>query len=309
MKNFVFAAIGMPIQFDSDYDSDNHWRFIKPNRLYHTNITVYNDIAVEPNTYDQLSHKKGFKWQLVTNFLRDFDHTQYEYIGFFDQDIVTDIQNLNTAFQVAKSLEIMFFQLSLNPKNPTPSLPHLTQKTKFAARRIPYVEGMAPIFHTSLIPLLKQLLNFYEFKIGWGLDVILPSVLKTKPFVIDKVSMLHKPIDQSKPSVYNSHNAFNEYVETVDIVYPKFMKIHYGEDAVLYPGEGTVLEQNCMQRERVVAVDHPLYGRGKCIKYNKDSRGLTLSYDIQFQDQTRTLSFFDIVLPCKVYFLPTKKKI
>lgn len=289
----------MPIQFDSGYDTANHWRLTVPGRSYKTHVVVYNDHIIEPGSYDTLEYCRGYKWQLATKFLNTFDHTQYQYIGFFDHDIVTDVDNIERAFQEARKYKLKLFQMSLDSRNPTKSLPHLTQRSNSTVRKIQYVEGMAPIFHTSIIPVLKALLNFYSFKVGWGLDNILPYVIrpitKSPLGVIDAVKMLHKPLREEgkldHSSTYNKDQAAEEYWETCDVVLPQFMKHYYNIDQSPLNAWNTSLTI----RNNIIGVRHPIHGEGKVLQYNKDSRGLVTEYIIKFKNGTRAFRYFDLV--------------
>lgn len=211
------------------YEIGCHWRQTHPQRNYETHVCSYNDFQPEPNTYDYLSSDRGWKWELVKRFLSTLDHRRYEYIGFFDDDLITDYNNINTSIQIAREVGATLFQLStLLGSESTHRVLHQQQGVLYTETK--FVEGMGPFIHNSLIPTFKELLDFYEFKSGWGLDVILAKALKAKTVVIHKASMYHPP-QNIKGSYYNKDEAFKEMYEVQNITFPRWMKHKYNEDS------------------------------------------------------------------------------
>lgn len=225
MKSLIFCPVGIPINFHKEYDKDNHWRYTKDGREYETIVYQYKDFAIEDNSYDHLVKLKGYKWELAKHFLNYFDWKEYEYIGFWDDDLITDIQSVNRAIDISRKNNINLFQLStVRGSDSTHKILHQQEVLKFSKTN--FVEGMGPFIHSSLIPILLDFWKYHEVKSGWGFDIILSSILKTKAGVIHEVSMYHP----SKVSYYDKSKAFSEMYEILEKVYPKFMKEKYDED-------------------------------------------------------------------------------
>jgi len=226
MKNLIFCAAGIPISFHKDYDSENHWRYTKDTRMYETVVYQYKDFDIEPNSYDYLFKGVGWKWEIAKQFLDTFDYTDYEYIGFLDDDLITDIQSINRALTIAKEKDIKLFQLSLNEDSEKQhTVTFQNHSIKFALTN--FVEGMGPFVHHSLMPTLVDFWKYHEVKSGWGFDVVMSSMLKAKTSVIHEVSMHHIP--KHNP-YYDKSAAFTEMYHIMNEVYPKFMKDKYNEE-------------------------------------------------------------------------------
>jgi hypothetical protein len=95
--NVIVVPVGIPLNYHDAYDKDNHWRHTKDDRNYSTIAYSYNDCPVEDDSYDILQKDTGFKWEMVKHFLETYDYKDYDYIGFWDDDLVTDIKNVNLA--------------------------------------------------------------------------------------------------------------------------------------------------------------------------------------------------------------------
>ena len=101
MRNsLIICPVGNPITFHNKFDRENHWRNVNKNRLYETLVFQYSDFKPEPATWDKLIIQKGFKWSLSKEWLKKIDYNKYEYIGFMDDDLVTDMHNMNLTFEI-----------------------------------------------------------------------------------------------------------------------------------------------------------------------------------------------------------------
>jgi hypothetical protein len=229
MSNVVFVPVGRNLQFHPDYNREQHWRYTLPNRDYKTVICSYNSFEPEPNTYDSRMYGQGFKWQLVKKFLTEYDYTQHEYIGLFDDDVVTDIENINTAIDVMKQADAKLCQLSIHRESES-SHPILFTRPGVKYVTQTFNEGMCQFVHKSVVPGLLELMDFYEFKIGWGFDMILSSALKAKCIVVHTASAYHPHQDDRGGAYYDREQAFAEMSDVLHRVYPQFMKHKYGED-------------------------------------------------------------------------------
>jgi hypothetical protein len=231
-QSLIFSAVGIPIEFYPEaYDSDNHWRYTKPERLYETVLYRYNNLDVEPNTYDYISwNNTGFKWQIAYKFLQEFDWTDYEYVGFFDDDLITDINNINRAIKTAYDKRVKLFQLSTY-RGSESSHGILHQREDLEYSITGFIEGMCNFVHTSCIPTLLKLWDLHDFKSGYGFDVILTKVLKEKAMVVHSSSVYHPPASFKgyTPSYYKVDEANREMHHIFQNVYPDFMMKQYNE--------------------------------------------------------------------------------
>jgi hypothetical protein len=227
-KSLIFMPVNKNIEFYSAYDCDNHWRYLKPERNYETVLCKFQDFDVEPNTYDyMLPQKKGFKFELVKYFLDTFDYSNYEYVGFFDDDLVTDIKSINRALEIAKENDLKIFQMSLTDGSHL-NHPITEQNKNLKYTTTNFVECMAPFYHVSLIEKFRDLWNYYNFKSGWGLDCVITDIFKMPSAVIHEVSLYHKPAPAG--STYNRGSAHQEMLDVWHTFYPKYMKAVYNED-------------------------------------------------------------------------------
>lgn len=225
MNNIIFCPVGIPLNFHDAYDKENHWRFTKENRNYKTIVYQYEDFKIEPNTYDVLIRDTGFKWDLAKHFLDTYDYRDYDYIGFWDDDLVTDIQSVNRAIEIATEKNLKIFQLStIQGSDSTHRILHQNLAYKYSITN--FNEGMGPFIHSSLIPILLDFWKYHEVKSGWGFDMILSAITKERCGVIHEVSMYHP----GKVSYYDKSAAFSEMHHILTSVYSKFMKEKYNED-------------------------------------------------------------------------------
>jgi hypothetical protein len=226
MNNLVICPVGNPITFDPRFDRDFHWRNTVESRLYETLVFSYNDFEVEKYSYDFLIKEKGFKWSLAKNYFNNNkDYLSYEYIAFFDDDLITDVHNLNSAFLLAKEKNMKCFQLSVTEDSDI-FYPILKNKEGVKYTRTNFIEVMGAVIHSSLIPLCLELWNRYDIYSGWGFDKVLSDLTKEDCFVIHSSKMFHP----KKESSYNKQNAFSEMDLLLNNVFPKFMKEKYNED-------------------------------------------------------------------------------
>jgi hypothetical protein len=225
MRNLVFCPVGNPLTFDARFDKDNHWRYTKDNRNYETFVIQYSGFKPEDGTYDGLAEQRGFKWNLAKEYLEKLDYKKYEYIAFFDDDLITDIQNLNRSFELAKERNLKVFQLSVTNDSDV-FYPILRNQPGVKYTKTNFIEVMGPVIHTSLIPLCLELWNKYDIYSGWGFDKVLCDLTKEDAAVIHCSQMYHPKKDSS----YDKSNAFAEMDKLLLDVFPKFMKEHYNEE-------------------------------------------------------------------------------
>jgi len=221
---------GRPIDFYSAYDAKDHWRYLHDNRNYEVMICPYNDLPIEEGTYDFLLEKRrGYKWELCEYFMNNFDYSKYEYVAFFDDDIITDFQSINRAIEIAYENSLKIFQLSL-VEGSYVNHPLTAQDKSLKYTLTNFVECMSPFYHVSILKDFKDLWNYHKFLTGWGLDCIVSDALKTPSAIIHEVNMYHKPV--TGPSWYDRGEAYGEMVHIWKNVFPRYMKDKYNEDAV-----------------------------------------------------------------------------
>ena len=109
-KALIITPTGTDYFLDDAYDKENHWRFTKPERTYETCVVVFNDHQPEPGTYDYIIRWKGLKWNLIPEVCKIINWEDYDYIGCWDDDYVTDIQSVNRALALARQYDFRLFQ-------------------------------------------------------------------------------------------------------------------------------------------------------------------------------------------------------
>jgi hypothetical protein len=237
MRNAIFVPVGIPIAFHPSYDRDNHWRMVKPTRNYEVVAYNYNNFQPESGTYDILVKDRGYKWEMAKHFLETFDYTEYDYIGFWDDDLITDIQSINRAIEIAVDNNLKLFQLStISGSDSTHTILHQDLSKSYSKTN--FNEGMGQFVHSSLIPIILQFFKHHKVKSGWGFDLIMSSICKEKCGVIHEVSMYHP----AKPSSYDKTLAHSEMHKILTWVYPNFMKDQYGESVGSFTEQKTEYE-------------------------------------------------------------------
>jgi hypothetical protein len=223
--NLIICPVGNPLTFDSRFDMDNHWRYTnKQQRDYETILFQYGSFVPEENSYDSLIKKSGQKWELMKDLLSSFDYSKYEYIGFFDDDLITDINSINKSLSLAKQKNLKIFQMSMTHDSDV-FYPILRNKPSASYSKTNFIEIMGPFIHSSLIPLVLDLWSRYDIVSGWGFDKVLCALTKENAAVIHECQMYHP----KKESSYDKTKAFAEMDLLTQKVFPKFMDDKYGE--------------------------------------------------------------------------------
>ncbi len=226
MRNsLIICPVGNPLTFHDSFDKDNHWRYVNKNRLYETMVFQYSDFKPEPITWDELITQKGFKWSLSKEWLKKIDYSKYEYIGFMDDDLVTDIHNMNLALSIAHQSQSKIFQMSVT-KDSDEFFPVLRNKPGVKYTKTNFVETMGMFIHTSLMPLVQEFWDQYNIYCGWGFDKVLCDITKTDATVIHSCQMYHP----KRESSYDKSAAFAEMDNVHYEITPKFMRDKYNEE-------------------------------------------------------------------------------
>jgi len=188
--------VGRNLNFHEKYKNEDHWRYTKNDRCYDIILLPYDKSFVpQEGTYDiLLPSMHGMKWEIVQYFLNTYDYSGYEYVGFFDDDIITNYQSLNFALKLAEEHHMNIFQLSLSEgSSVNEPITKKIEERNLLYTITNYVECMCPIFHISMIPGLKEILSYCNPWIGWTIDLIYSRCLRTHCNIIHAVSMFHTP--------------------------------------------------------------------------------------------------------------------
>jgi hypothetical protein len=228
-KALIFTAVGTGLFFDDAYDKDNNWRYTKPERTYETCVIVFNDFEPEPNTYDYIFRKKGFKYDIITEVANTFDLDKYDYIGYYDDDHTTDIQSLNEALAIARHYDFKLFCQSLATKCDWPTMQN---DPSLFYTETDFIEMSIPIFRTDMFKKILPLFDAYkDKKVGWGMDKVFCHFLQTNAHVIHRNSAKHMRPNNSH---YKHTDAFAQMHDFLTNFYPKYVKEHMGIDNYQY---------------------------------------------------------------------------
>jgi hypothetical protein len=223
-QNLIIVPVGSPVDkfCRNEDESKNHWRRVSHDREYQILAVQYGDFVPEEGTYDDLIVMKGFKWNIAKELYKKFDFTEWEYVGFYDDDVVVDFCSMNESFIVAKQNNFKAFQISL--EEGSESQWKCTQQmngVEYAYTN--FIEIMCPVFNRSVLPKFMELVNAYDVYCGWGLDYVLSEYLDIYPAVIHSIKMYHPPRPQTG-STYDKTSAFREMDILLKEVYPRLMK-------------------------------------------------------------------------------------
>lgn len=226
MRNLIICPAGVPLTFDDRFNANEHWRLANSApRYYETMVLQYKDYDIESNSYDYHARVSGDKWQLAKTVLNNLDYNDYEYIGFFDDDLITDIENVNRAIEIAQSNSLKIFQMSVTTDSDI-FWPILVNRPDIKYTVTNFVEVMAPFIHRDLISLCLELWNQYDIKSGWGFDKVICDLTKVDAAVIHASQMYHP----KRATSYNKPSAFEEMDHLLYNLFPKFVKTKYNED-------------------------------------------------------------------------------
>lgn len=226
--NLVIVPVGSPIdkfikQTNYPMDVKDHWRWVRPELNYNILVVKYSDeFEPEFGSYDELFVQKGFKWTLAKYLWKQIDLTDWEYVAFYDDDVIMDWQSMNRSFEIAKENNFKAFQVSLaaGSESQWPCTRNLPQ-TSYAYTN--FIEVMCPVFSRSVLPDVMKLIHAYDIFTGWGLDYVLSEYLDSKLAVIHEVEMFHPPRPDTG-SGYDKSKAFAEMDKLLNQVYPAEME-------------------------------------------------------------------------------------
>lgn len=221
-KALIITPTGAPLFFDDEHDKTNHWRFTKPERTYETCVVVFNDFQPEPGTYDYIIRKKGLKWNLIPEVAKVINWEDYDYIGCWDDDYVTDIQSVNSALALARQFDFRLFQQSLTSWTVYPILEH---RNDVVFTETNFIELGVPFFRNDIFRKVLRFLNDYRYeKSDWGIDKILCYYLQASAHVIHNTTVKHVRPESS----YSKEDGFREMNYLMTEFFPKYMKEKFG---------------------------------------------------------------------------------
>lgn len=222
-KALIITPTGCPLFFDDEHDKANHWRYTKPERTYETCVVVFkDDFDPEPGTYDYIIRKKGLKWNLIPEVAKIINWQDYDYIGCWDDDYVTDIQSLNNALNLARRHDFRLFQQSLTSWTVYPILEH---RTDVIFTETNFIELGVPFFRNDIFRKVLRFLNDYRYeKSDWGIDKILCYYLRATAHVIHNTTINHVRPESS----YSKEDGFREMDYLMRTFFPKYMKDKFG---------------------------------------------------------------------------------
>jgi len=161
---------------------------------------------------------------LSKEWLPKLDYEKYEYIGFMDDDLVTDYMSINKSLEMAKENNFKIFQLSTTDDSDE-FFKILVNKQGVKYSKTNFVETMGMFLHTSLIPIVLEFWNEYDIYCGWGFDKVLCDITREDAAVIHKYQMYHP----KKNSSYDKTSAFREMDKVLYEITPKFMNHKYNQ--------------------------------------------------------------------------------
>ena len=122
----------------------------------------------------------------------------YDYIMFPDDDLLLSWSDLNICFELCREHRLDLAQPSLKEESFW-SLQITLQRSGTLLRYVDFVEAMIPVFHVDALRLCVT--TFPQSVIGWGLDVVWPSLLghgASRVAILDAVAVLHtRPVGAS----------------------------------------------------------------------------------------------------------------
>lgn len=219
------------IKFHNNYDKDNHW-ISSQNKFYDLMALRYNDEDINESNFDFIIKSKGQKWIMVREAMKNFDFMKYKYIGIFDDDIITDIWNIEKALNIAKYYGLSAFQLSLLPES---TFDHIqtVQNKNYDFTETSFIEIMMPFFRIDKFQKLLYFLKEYpELNLGYGIDFAFRDIIEGNTYVIHSATAYHP---QRKSSIDNRINLGMEEMDRFfKIYYPKIIKKLYNRNPLTF---------------------------------------------------------------------------
>jgi len=183
-KNCVISAVGQ---------SSLHREWIKETTDFDLHIIIYdNSFNKFYNDTDFISYQKGYKFQLVYDYLIKHPYylEKYEYFFIPDDDILIDAANISKIFQSMQEQKLEIAQPALSDSYYT--YEHTIKQKDVMLRYTNFVEMMTPCLSRNALK--KVLFTFNDNIIGWGIDFhwsVLISFTGKEMAIIDDVHCVH----------------------------------------------------------------------------------------------------------------------
>lgn len=140
----------------------------------------------------------GPKWTGLRTLLNGWDGWKdYEYIWLPDDDLFATQSTISAMFKAAGDLSLQLFAPGLHEQSYYAHFIAMRNK-RFFARRVGFVEIMAPGFSKSALEKLLPTLDLTVTGWGWGLDSLWPKLLDYEGLgIVDSTPVLHtRPVGQ-----------------------------------------------------------------------------------------------------------------
>lgn len=156
-----------------------------------------------------IKHAKGYKFNLIYDYLKENEHflNHYEYFYLPDDDIIIKPKAIQRLFFYMKKYNLAIAQPALI--NEYYSHSHTLKRFNSKLRYTNFVEIMQPCF--SKDALKKTLFTFKESKSGWGIDFHWGEIVdytQKNMAIIDDVMSIH-----SRPVQSNHFDELKKYLE------------------------------------------------------------------------------------------------
>ena len=223
-RALIITPTGCPIMEHEDYDSGKHWRMTLPERTYDTCVVAFReDFEPEPNSYDMIIRKKGYKYKLIPQIADMIKWDHYDYIGCWDDDYATDVRSVNRSLELARKFDFRFFQQAVTSFNTFPCLRH---NPEYTFSETNFVESGIVFFRVDMFRKLLDFLRAYDYNESeWGIDKILAYLFQGTAHVVHEVTARHMREDESW---YDKANAHREMEYLMREFFPQYMLDTYG---------------------------------------------------------------------------------
>ena len=226
-NNLIIVPVGLDIDHfvklhELEFNMDDHWRNTANERNYDILAVQYGDYVPQEGTYDFLVKAKGNKWKIIKQLDKEIDFSQWDYIGAYDDDVLTTTDCVNAAFNYAKLNNVAAYQQALSPGSES-NWPVTRQEEGWAVSFTNFMEIMCPVFRQDCFFMLMGLIDKYDVNHGWGLDFIFSDLFNSDIGIIHFAPMYH-PSRPSTGSSYSKDEAFNEMNNLVNSLYPSIKK-------------------------------------------------------------------------------------
>lgn len=222
--NLIIVPVGLTIDHfiklhNVDFDVKDHWRNTNNERNYDILAVQYGDFVPEDGTYDVSMKATGNKWKIIKELSKTIDFSQWEYIGAYDDDVITSSAAVSYCFKFAKENSVGAYQQALFYGSES-NWPITRLNTEYAWVETDFMEIMCPVFTKENFIKLLDLLNSYDANHGWGLDFIFKDYFGCNIGIFHFAPMLH-PSRPNTGSSYTKQEAFKEMDLLLKEVYPK----------------------------------------------------------------------------------------